>query len=94
MRHKLTTTDRQRGGRKTATKPGGKCPRCGRTYTTHLALIGHKGLHAYADKHCGGDMKAAAKSFNMLGVAATDPVPTNGAFAKAHAEARRVRGAA
>lgn len=90
-RHQLTTPERQRGGNTTAAKSGGTCPRCKKYYAKHLQLIGHKGLHTFADRYTGGDLRAAAKKFNLIGAAATDPYPSNGAFARAHQAAEEVR---
>lgn len=86
-RHKFTPAQCAKGGRAIAAMPGGKCPRAGcggKHFATRLALIGHKGLHGFADRFTGGDMRAAARMFNLIGQAATDPFPRNGAFSKAH----------
>ena len=85
MRHQLTHAERVTGGRNAAnTIAPRRCPRCGRCYDKHAAYAGHLGLHAFADRYTGGNMQLAAKKFNLLGVAATDPAPWNGAFAQAH----------
>ena len=83
-RHKFTRQEAAKGGRTTAALSGGACPRCPRTFTKHLALAGHLGLHAFADRFTGGNMRKAAQTFNLIGRAATDPFPRNGAFSRAH----------
>jgi hypothetical protein len=84
-RHEFTRAERQRGGRITAAKAApGPCPKCGKTFPSHLAYAGHLGLHGLADRYCQGDLKQAVVKFNLLGIAATDSHPGNGAFARAH----------
>jgi hypothetical protein len=84
-RHQLTLEERRRGGRATAKLPApGPCPRCGREYDTHLQYAGHLGLHAFADKYTHGDLHAAGLKLGIIGAAATDPAPWNGAFAEGH----------
>ena len=90
MRHRLTLKDQRLGGKVVSGLPGGDCPRCSRTFERHSQLAGHLGLHTYADRYCGGDMQAALRSINLVGLAHSDPMPRNGAFARAHAEARRI----
>jgi hypothetical protein len=48
-----------------------------------LALTGHLGLHSFADRYAGGDLRLAAEKLGLCGVAASDPYPENGAFARA-----------
>ena len=91
-RHQFTNAERQRGGRTTAGKVApAACRKCGKTFSSHLAYAGHLGLHGLADRYCGGDMKEALTKFNLLGIAATDCCPANGAFARAHEVAAEIR---
>ena len=84
-RHQLTQEERRRGGRTTASLPApGPCPRCGKCFDTHLQYAGHLGLHAFADKYTHGDLRAAGIKLGIVGAAATDPFPENGAFAEGH----------
>ena len=84
-RHQLTHEERRRGGRTTSNLPApGPCPRCGRKFKTHMQYAGHLGLHGFADKYTDGDMKAAGLKLGIIGAAATDPFPENGAFAEGH----------
>lgn len=92
MKHRFSKAERQRGGQTTAALTGAyTCPRCKRKYTRHCEYAGHLGLHGFADKYTNGDMQAAARKFNLLGIAAGDPFPANGAFARAHEAAREVQ---
>ena len=91
MRHVFTRDQRRRGGQTTAALPGGNCLRCGKSYATHLKLAGHLGIHSFADKYTGGNMREAAHKLNLIGIAATDPFPGNGAFASAHRAAAEVQ---
>ena len=91
-RHTLTHAERVTGGRNAAnTIAPRRCARCGRCYDKHAAYAGHLGLHAFADRYTGGNMQLAAKKFNLLGVAATDPAPWNGALAQAHRVAAEIK---
>lgn len=91
-RYTFTQAQRRRGGLTTANLTGPRaCPRCGRKFIRHVAFAGHLGLHTFADRYTGGDMRQAAQMFNLLGIAAGDPFPQNGAFAKAHQAAAEVR---
>lgn len=92
-RHKFTLEEKQRGGRATARKlTERKCPKCGKWFDRHVAYAGHLGLHTFADRYCGGSMRLAAKKFNLLGIAATDSFPQNGAFREAHRVSLEIRG--
>jgi len=91
MRHQFTRAQQQRGGQTTAGLPGGVCPRCHKSFSTHPKLAGHLGLHSFADKYTGGNMRQAAHKLNLIGIAATDPFPGNGAFATAHRAAAEVQ---
>jgi hypothetical protein len=73
-----------KGGKAVADKfPPAYCPRCHEpiewTRTWH-SYLGHLGLHGLADKHFGGDIKAAQKRLRENGIARQDPAPWNGAF--------------
>lgn len=83
-RHKLTQADQRKGGQTVARLPGGFCPRCGLHFPSHARLAGHLGLHAYADKYCDGDLDRARLHFSIVGAAASDPFPENGAYAEGH----------
>lgn len=91
MRHQFTRNEQRRGGQTTANLPGGVYPRCRKTFTTHPKLAGHLGLHSFADKYTNGNMREAAHKFNLIGLAATDSFPGNGAFASAHRAAAEVQ---
>lgn len=68
-----TTTARAAGAR------GGKTTfeRHGRT---HMQRIGVRGFWTTVNRHFDGDARAAVNYLIALGIAATDPVPQNGAF--------------
>jgi hypothetical protein len=84
-RHQLTQEERRRGGKTTASLPApGPCPRCGRRFESHLQYAGHLGLHGFADRYTEGDLKAAGLKLGIVGAAAIDPFPENGAFAEGH----------
>jgi hypothetical protein len=59
-----------RGGRKTLQRHG----------CQHMRRIGLLGFWATVDRHWNGDARAYINYLIMLGLAATDPVPQNGAF--------------
>ncbi len=92
-RHQLTHAERSRGGLAVAAiPPPNCCPRCPKSrFRSWHQYIGHLGLHGFADRYCGGDLRAAARKFNLLGIAATDPIPWNGAFAEAHRVADEIK---
>ena len=84
-KHTLTRADQSAGGRAVARLPGGNCPRCSKHFSTHARLAGHLGLHAFADRYCAGDLQAARLKLSIIGAAASDPFPGNGAYAEGHA---------
>lgn len=98
-RHIFTPAESRKGGLAVkGRQPPIRCKcGCNRTGFRHWhAYIGHLGLKAFANRYCGGDLKQAARKFNLLGIAATDPCPWNGAFAEAHkaaAEIQQLKGA-
>ena len=84
-RHQLTQEERRRGGKTTANLPApGPCPRCGRVYKSHAQYADHLGLHGFADRYTNGDIYAAGLRLGIIGAAATDPAPWNGAFSEGH----------
>lgn len=60
----------RRGGRTTFARHGPE----------HMARIGVRGFWATVTRHWGGNARAYVNYFVGLGLAATDPVPGNGAF--------------
>jgi len=92
MKHVFTRRERlrgaSRGGRAVKSKqPPPRCV-CGCSRTTFRnwhSYLGHLGLVAYARNHHGGDLQAAIRYIQALGISATDPCPWNGAFAREHA---------
>lgn len=74
-RYKLTTQDRSKGGKSTATKqppPG---------YTSHMQFIGEAGNRSFAERWFDGDIDKARQALARIGNYATDPNRWNGAFA-------------
>lgn len=49
-----------------------------------------RGLKGYADRYHDGDLEKARQSLPLLGQAAQDPAPWNGAFERAHETARQI----
>lgn len=94
-RYRFTREDCCKGGRATASKrvAAWTCPHCPHSFQNvpQLALSGHLGLHSFADRYAGGDLRLAAEKLGLCGQAATDPVPENGAFARAHQALAEVR---
>jgi hypothetical protein len=90
-KHRLTDEERSKGGRTVAQMPGGPCPICGAEYPTHAALAGHLGLHAFADRYAAGDLDTARRLLSLVGAAATDPYPENGAYAEGHSLLKKFR---
>jgi hypothetical protein len=90
-KHVLTDEERSRGGKKAAAQPGGPCPLCGSDYPTHAALAGHLGLHAFADRYALGDLDHARRLLSLVGAAATDPYPENGAYSEGHSLLKKFR---
>src|SRR5690349_1761265 len=68
-------------GRKT---PPVCCPRCSRSMEgkSWYSWLGHRGLHALADRYFGGDILAAQQRLRENGQARQDPAPWNTAFAR------------
>jgi hypothetical protein len=60
----------RKGGRATATKHG----------RAHMSRIGARGFWETVKRHWDGDARAYVNYLIALGIAATDPVPQNGAF--------------
>ena len=60
----------QKGGRATAARHG----------HAHMSKIGARGFWETVKRHWDGDAKAYVNYLIALGLAATDPVPQNGAF--------------
>lgn len=97
-RHKLTRAERSRGGVATARKivPSWTCPDCQKQFQNVLQVVisGHRGFEVFAQRYAGGDHQVAKQKLALCGQAATDPVPENGAFRRAHdtlAEIRTLR---
>jgi hypothetical protein len=59
-----------KGGKTTVTRHG----------RTHMQRIGKRGFWATVHRHWNGDARAFVNYRILLGLAATDPVPGNGAF--------------
>ena len=68
MRYKLTTQDRQKGGKSTAQR-------------YDMRERGLRGFQSFADRYFNGDTKRAGLALSKIGNFATDPFPENGAFA-------------
>ncbi len=87
-RYAFSREDCSRGERATASKRliAWRCPDCGRNYThvSQLTVSGHRGLHGFANRFTGGNLQRAAEKLALIGQAATDPTPWNGAFQRAH----------
>ena len=92
-RHIFTHEECSQGGRATAALPGGICPRpdCVSSFDTRMQLLGHLGLHGFADRFTGGDLIKARLKLGLTGAAATDPAPWNGAFAEGHKILAQIR---
>jgi len=50
------------------------------------------GLHTFADRYAGGNLRLAAEKLALCGQATTDPLPGNAAFARAHETLAEIRG--
>ena len=68
----------QKGGRRTAEKHG----------RAHMSKIGGRGFWETVRRHWDGDARAYVNYLIALGIAATDPVPRNGAFERDRARLR------
>jgi general stress protein YciG len=69
----------QRGGRATVEKHGRE----------HMAKIGVRGWWRMVEKHWNSDARAFMNYFIRVGMAATDPMPQNGAWMHDRDEIRR-----
>ena len=83
-RHVFTKEECSRGGLAAARLPGGTCEKCNTSFRSHMKLIGHLGLHGFADRFANGNLDKARLLLGLTGAAATDPFPQNGAFAEGH----------
>ena len=78
------TNNQSKGGQAVALKHApNRCPRCGKVFpfaTPWHSYLGHLGLHGLADKHFGGDLRAAQKRLRENGLARQDPASWNNAW--------------
>lgn len=73
--------------------PAHPCDCCGKTFTTWLGYIGHKGMRQLAINHFGGDVSAAARqlAWNSLAAAERGASWSNGAWTRKYKPIKAAR---